>query len=499
MSANASWDTRHRVGLARRGARTHCAGPAPRTSASRAARARSRSRRTRSAVKPADVTSPTWSTSTTRATRTRPDPADRPGRAPTESNSPLVAEGDQDSATKTLADGRYLISIRSPDHKMWGKHITLPGRRRRHRHRDAQTTPCRSARSASSSSTTTPGRMARRTPRRAASAGFHVTIEEQTNYQVSVDYFNHPLCGGDCITESDGFVQLDNLGPATYFIYVTPPDGLRPRPRRHVDPDDHDRRRLRPAGGRRGGQRRHRRTRRAALRAPDRRTGLLVRLRLLADGFRRAPGTGSISGRALNWVGWPPFDVLIPTRPSPSPTRTSRSATPPPTAPSTSAKATATATSTPERPGRHLQHGDLGRADQLHHPLPARHGRGDVVRASTLGDGRRLALVRLARRRRLLRHQQERRARRAASPHTEHRRRPALARRLDQGGDLHRRRRALRVPTAEGGPLGKFFIGEVGFARFGTSGAAVHDEYERRVDDATSRPTSAGACSPTSS
>ncbi|GHJ48971.1 hypothetical protein Cs7R123_63130 [Catellatospora sp. TT07R-123] len=32
-------------------------------------------------------------------------------------------------------------------------------------------------------------------------------------------------------------------------------------------------------------------------------------------------------------------------------------------------------------------------------------------------------------------------------------------------------------PQAEGGALGKWFIGEVGFTRFGTTGAAVHDEY----------------------
>ena len=31
------------------------------------------------------------------------------------------------TATVTLPDGRYLISVRSLDHKMWGKHITLPG------------------------------------------------------------------------------------------------------------------------------------------------------------------------------------------------------------------------------------------------------------------------------------------------------------------------------------------------------------------------------------
>jgi hypothetical protein len=66
--------------------------------------------------------------------------SDRPMRAPTESFSPIAAEGDQDRATVSLpsdctgeanvakdAHGcRYLISVRAPDHKLWGKHITLP-------------------------------------------------------------------------------------------------------------------------------------------------------------------------------------------------------------------------------------------------------------------------------------------------------------------------------------------------------------------------------------
>lgn len=44
----------------------------------------------------------------------------------TESNSPIVRVGDQDRRTVNLPDGRYLISVRSLDHKMWGAHITLP-------------------------------------------------------------------------------------------------------------------------------------------------------------------------------------------------------------------------------------------------------------------------------------------------------------------------------------------------------------------------------------
>src|SRR5262245_47256694 len=44
-----------------------------------------------------------------------------------ESNSPIVREGNQNPAQVTLPDGRYLVSVRATDHKMWGAYFTLPG------------------------------------------------------------------------------------------------------------------------------------------------------------------------------------------------------------------------------------------------------------------------------------------------------------------------------------------------------------------------------------
>src|SRR6516165_6603352 len=44
----------------------------------------------------------------------------------TESYTPLVAQGNQDRNTVNLPAGRYLITVRSLDHKMWGTYITLP-------------------------------------------------------------------------------------------------------------------------------------------------------------------------------------------------------------------------------------------------------------------------------------------------------------------------------------------------------------------------------------
>src|SRR5262245_47902061 len=43
-----------------------------------------------------------------------------------ESFSPIVRTGNQARDQITLPDGRYLISVRSRDHKLWGEYITLP-------------------------------------------------------------------------------------------------------------------------------------------------------------------------------------------------------------------------------------------------------------------------------------------------------------------------------------------------------------------------------------
>src|SRR5215468_10699877 len=53
-------------------------------------------------------------------------PPSDPQALSTESYTPVVAQGDQDRATVNLKPGKYLITVRSLDHKMWGTYITLP-------------------------------------------------------------------------------------------------------------------------------------------------------------------------------------------------------------------------------------------------------------------------------------------------------------------------------------------------------------------------------------
>src|SRR5215468_7038943 len=160
----------------------------------------------------------------------------------TESNSSVVAEGNQDRPTVDLPAGRYLITVRSLDHKMWGTYITLPD--------DAAADGTLTARvdltTASKAHPLPAGKLrifvfednawtngAPDTEEAAATqglGGFKVGLKEQTGSAVTVDHDNNPLCGGVCRTASDGFVEINNLSPATYFADVHPPDHCNPDP-----------------------------------------------------------------------------------------------------------------------------------------------------------------------------------------------------------------------------------------------------------------------------
>jgi hypothetical protein len=151
----------------------------------------------------------------------------------TQSNSPVVAEGNQDRATVQLPSGRYLVSVRSLDHKMWGQHITLPNPATG----DGSLTATIDLTEQSADHPLPLGKIrvfvfndnawTNGAPdiEEPGVGGFKIGLEEQTGNAVTVDYNNNPLCGGDCLTANNGFVEVPDLGPATYFIDVHPPDG----------------------------------------------------------------------------------------------------------------------------------------------------------------------------------------------------------------------------------------------------------------------------------
>jgi hypothetical protein len=250
--------------------------------------------------------------------RTR-QPADPfPAYATTESNSPVVREGNEDRATVTLPAGRYLISVRAPDHKLWGRHITLPdgaaadGRLTTRidltEQSDAHPLPLGKIRVfVFEDNAWTNGAP---DTEEDGLAGFQIGLEEQTHSAVTVDYNNNPLCGGVCLSGADGLSVVNDLGPATYFIDVHPPD----RPC-NSDPDSRWYQTTTIDGGL---------TLQAGVEEGSDGTGAPgeqlweppTARTAYWFGFVCAPtpfateGTGEITGTARNWQGWPPFDVL---------------------------------------------------------------------------------------------------------------------------------------------------------------------------------------------
>src|SRR5262245_37636485 len=253
----------------------------------------------------------------------------------TESYTPLVAEGNQDHRTVNLPAGRYLISVRSLDHKMWGTYITLPDDAAA----DGTLTTRVDLTEASADHPLPSGKLkifvfednawtngapdaeeAEPATGTGGLGGFKVGLEEQTGSEVTVDYNNKPLCGGVCLTENDGFVEIDNLGPATYFADVHPPD--------HCNPDPNAPNRLTTGpgtwaqtttidgglslmtpveegsdgSGAPGEQ---------LWEPPDRRTayffGFVCTPMDWPTSGPYAGGTGEITGQARNWVEWAPY------------------------------------------------------------------------------------------------------------------------------------------------------------------------------------------------
>jgi hypothetical protein len=240
-----------------------------------------------------------------------------------ESNSPIVAQGDASDATVTLPDGRYLVSVRAHDHKMWGAYFTLPD------DADALLSPNLTLhiqlteQSADhplplgkirvfvfNDNTWTNGAP---DTEEGGLNGFKAELAEQTGGAVTVDYFNHPLCGGNCLTAgagaNAGFVEIPRLGPATYFIDVHPPNGPC-----NSNPDSQWYQTTTIDGG-------------LSLMAPteegadgtgapgeqlweppNNRTAYWFGFVCAPRDFTN-PGTGDITGTARNWVEWAPYTV----------------------------------------------------------------------------------------------------------------------------------------------------------------------------------------------
>jgi hypothetical protein len=439
-----------------------------------------------------------------------PDPAMRTGVAPTESHSPIVAEGDQTRATISLPEGRYLISIRSADHKMWGRHITLPQdagvvRIDMSEASEAHPLPLGKIRvfvfndNAWTNGAPDTGE--------GGLEGFQVTLEEQTNSQVSVDYYNNPLCGGDCRTESDGFVQIDNLGPATYFIYVTPPDtGCNPDGTGHWQQTTTIDGGFGLQAGVEEGSDGTGAPGEALWEPPNRQTGYWFGFVCTPFGFP-APGTATITGKARNWVSWPPFEVLTMGEPVQEPFLALSNNETDATVWSGRGDADGNFTIPDVPAGSYILSVWDEQLSYIIRFLPVDVTAGQTVALGDVGVSRWFGWLGgyvymdsgVAKNGTALPEGTAGNGvRDCVDPSDTDTCEPVVP-----NTDVDQRWRDGSIkedtftdaqgyyeyPQAEGGPLGKWFIGEVGFSRFGTTGASVHDEF---TGVATHVPTDVG-------
>lgn len=149
-----------------------------------------------------------------------------------ESFSPVVMAGDQaDASGINLPDGRYLITVQAAGYKLWGTHVTLPD--------EAGTVTVQllphplplatlkvhvfednaSVNAADDRALVGPGSGLER-----GLPNFSLILEDGTG-EVTVDYYGNPLCGGQCITDANGDITVENLPPGKYGVQAVPPEG----------------------------------------------------------------------------------------------------------------------------------------------------------------------------------------------------------------------------------------------------------------------------------
>ena len=275
-----------------------------------------------------------------------PDPLQHPGFKPMASSSPTVALGDETNPVADLEPGRYLVSISAPGYKFWGQHITVEAGTPQTVAVELLPTPLPLGKlQVSVFQDNRSVNAAPDIPEIAGNpesglAGFRIVLEDNVG-EVSVDYYNNPLCtryfkdadgnfidqngdgeipdpipgtGGDCLTDAEGSVTIEQLPPDRYHILAIPPDGsgwiqtstFEGKPDidwgRITEGDD---------GFGAIGERLV-----EPLTLPTAFWFGFVKQCAFGDPGDACPsndvaGDKTITGRARTWVGWPPFDNLI--------------------------------------------------------------------------------------------------------------------------------------------------------------------------------------------
>ncbi len=149
-----------------------------------------------------------------------PDPTRWPSLSPAASHSPLVATGDAAHATVDVPPGRYLVTIRAPEHKLGGEWITVSG--------DTAVTValqphplplCKLRVRVFHDNHPVNGEDD--LPLESGLAGFRIDLHDVIG-ELTVDYLGNPL---SVFTDSDGNALIENLPPGKYEVEAIPPDG----------------------------------------------------------------------------------------------------------------------------------------------------------------------------------------------------------------------------------------------------------------------------------
>lgn len=177
-----------------------------------------------------------------------PYQADWPSLRSTASHSPVVATGDALSPTVTLPAGRYLVSVLAPGHKLGGAHVQVVGQARVMVELRPDPLPL-SRIYVHVFHDNHPLNGEDDIPVEKGLAGFHVVVSDAVG-EVTVDYFGNvlgtqyerdssgnpvlgpdgrpipiPGTGGKILTDANGDAWIENLPPGKYGIQAIPPDG----------------------------------------------------------------------------------------------------------------------------------------------------------------------------------------------------------------------------------------------------------------------------------
>jgi len=176
----------------------------------------------------------------------QPEDGTPPWSTNPKSYSPIVAHGDQDSATVFLDDGKYLVSVMGGPfppapggYKMSGKHFTVAGG---DQSVAVELIPGPLPLAAMTVQVHADNMMVNGAwdpPIENGLEGFAVLLEDGTG-EVTVDFYGNPICteyidnnpetpdpntGGQCLTDENGLVTIPNLPPLKYGAFAIPPDG----------------------------------------------------------------------------------------------------------------------------------------------------------------------------------------------------------------------------------------------------------------------------------